>query len=609
MKISLEYKINRATFLFSEPFYIVSLFIPLTYLVVFLLIPLAIPLTELLKANPITIANYVFQNPRYISLNPIGSLIEVKNVVFGGRNITIAVLKGVSFGSIINSFIVATISTLITTAIGIAIALILSLYDFPGKSILRNLAIVPLFAAPFASGYVVKKFFDWRYGLLSYVINDVIGIPLRIGFESFAGVILSEVLSLYVIVYLNVSAAINSIDYTLIEQALNLGSSFRKILKDIIIPLSMPGIAAGASLTFILSIEDIANPIIFKEDRLIAYEIFRSFQDPTTGSRSPGALFMTILIILISLGVFIGIRRYVSYKRYAAITRGFKPLKPLKLSRKGIALVYLFILPFLLFASIPQIGVFILAFSTRWYEPLPEGFTLENFAAFVDDKIVFTAIRNSIVYSLTALAIIAFMSILIAYSSARIKGSLSYFLDTLATIPIAVPGIAIASGFFLLFTSPPFRGTLFDPVLFSPGTAITIAYTVRRLPFMVRAVYAGIQQTAVELEEVALNLGASRFKAFTSAVLPLMALHILGGTLVAFVYCLSETSVGVMLGGLKGVSVGHAAPITFIMQDYLETLYGTQIVGALGAILIILQVIATVTSSAILRGYVVIGVR
>jgi len=38
-------------------------------------------------------------------------------------------------------------------------------------------------------------------------------------------------------------------------------------------------------------------------------------------------------------------------------------------------------------------------------------------------------------------------------------------------------------------------------------------------------------------------------------------------------------------------------------------LYGTQIVGALGAILIILQVIATVTSSAILRSYVVIGVR
>jgi hypothetical protein len=78
MKINLGYKINRATFLFSEPFYVVSLFIPLTYLVVFLLIPLAIPLTELLKANSITIANYVFQNPRYISLNPIGSLLEVK---------------------------------------------------------------------------------------------------------------------------------------------------------------------------------------------------------------------------------------------------------------------------------------------------------------------------------------------------------------------------------------------------------------------------------------------------------------------------------------------------------------------------------------------------
>lgn len=609
MRIKVKPSLNKLTFLYLEPFYFTSTIIPLIYLAVFLLVPLSIPLLELIKANPITIAHYVFQNPRYLSLKPLGNVLEVRDVVFGGKNITVVVFKGISFGSIVNSFIVSSISTLITTIVGTAIALVLTLYDFPGKNVLRILAIVPLFAAPFASGYVVRKFFDWRYGVLSYIVNDVFGFPIRIGVESFSGVILSEILSLYVIVYLNVSAAINNIDYTLVEQAQNLGSTTRNIIKNIIIPLSMPGIAAGASLVFILSIEDIANPIIFKEDRLIAYEIFRSFQDPTTGTRSPGALFMTILVILISLGIFIGIRRYVSIKRYAAVGKGVKPFKPFKLSRKGVILVYALLLPFLLFASIPQIGVFILAFSTRWYEALPEGFTLNNFASIVNDKIVFTAIKNSLVYSVTALITIVFMSILIAYTSARVKGVISYLLDTVSTMPIAVPGIAIASGFFLLFTSSPFRGSFFDPVLFSPGTAITIAYTVRRLPFMVRAVYAGLQQVAVELEEAAVNLGASRFKAFTSAVIPLISLHIFGGSIIAFVYCLSETSVGVMLGGLKGVSVGHAAPITFIMQDYLETLHGVQIVGALGAILVVLQVIAVVISSAILRGYAVIGVR
>ncbi|MEL9940380.1 MAG: iron ABC transporter permease [Ignisphaera sp.] len=600
---------NKIHFLFSDPFMLFSTIFPLIYLAIFLLIPLALPLSELLKSNPMRIAELVFQNPRYVSTKPIGNVISIRNVVFGGSNITLILLSGVSYGSIINSFIVATITMVVSTAVGTLIAIVLTLYDFPGRRFLQVLAMLPLFAAPFASGYVVRKFFDWRYGLLSYMIDNVLGIPVRIGLEGLAGVVIAQILGLYVIVYLNVSAAIANIDYTLIEQAQNLGSSTFRVLKDVVLPLALPGIATGASLTFILSLEDIANPIVFGEDRLISYEIFRSFQDPTTGARSPAALLMTVIVVLVSAIIFILIRGYVSLKSYASIGRGAKPLKPFKLSRIGTAIVYLFLLPFLLFSSIPQIGVFVLAFSSRWYSALPEGFTSDNFVSMLTDPIVSTAIRNSLLYSITALGIILVISILIAYSSTRARGAISYILDTLATIPVAIPGIAIASGFFLLFTTPPFKNSVFDPVVYSPGIAITIAYTIRRMPFMVRAIYAGLQQIPTSLEEAAINLGASRFLAIATVILPAIAINIFGGAITTFVYCISETSVGVMLGGLKGVSIGHAAPITFVMQNYLETPQGTQIVGALGAVLIVLQLIAVTISTFLLKGYSVFGVR
>jgi iron(III) transport system permease protein len=45
----------------------------------------------------------------------------------------------------------------------------------------------------------------------------------------------------------------------------------------------------------------------------------------------------------------------------------------------------------------------------------------------------------------------------------------------------------------------------------NPTLFLVIAYSVRRLPYMVRSAVAGLQQTSVTLEEAAANLGAGPF--------------------------------------------------------------------------------------------------
>jgi len=70
---------------------------------------------------------------------------------------------------------------------------------------------------------------------------------------------------------------------------------------------------------------------------------------------------------------------------------------------------------------------------------------------------------------------------------------------------------------------------------------------VRRLPYIVRATVAGLEQTSGEMEEAALNLGASRFTAVRRIIIPLIAANLIAGALLAFSFCMLEVSDSLML--------------------------------------------------------------
>jgi iron(III) transport system permease protein len=74
-----------------------------------------------------------------------------------------------------------------------------------------------------------------------------------------------------------------------------------------------------------------------------------------------------------------------------------------------------------------------------------------------------------------------------------------------------------------------------------------VAYAIRRLPFMVRAAVAGLQQTSVTLEEAASNLGAPPFCVLRRVTLPLIAANVIAGALLAFAFSMLEVSDSLML--------------------------------------------------------------
>jgi ABC-type Fe3+ transport system permease subunit len=108
----------------------------------------------------------------------------------------------------------------------------------------------------------------------------------------------------------------------------------------------------------------------------------------------------------------------------------------------------------------------------------------------------------------------------------------------------------------------------------------------------VRSVFAGFQQIHENLEEAALNLGASRLKMVFGVILPLIIGYILSGSLIGFIYMVTEVSTSVTFGGIRQ----EQAPLTFFMKQYYTGFagLGPEVVAAIGSILIALQLIVVV---------------
>lgn len=588
-----------------DPIMLIQALIPAATFTVFLIAPLSLVAVVATQYNPLT----VLQSPLYVSLTPQGQFVAVYRTSFRGRDIVLVKIQGVSFGAILNSLINAVVVTAFASMLGVVVAFVMARYEFPGKTVLRILATMPLLLTPFINAFVIRKIFDWRDGILSWMVNDVLGLNIRIGVEGLAGVAITQIMSLFPLVYLNVYSSMTSIDPSLEEQAENLGARGFTLFRSITLPLSLPGLAAGAALTFIYSMEDVAAPIVFNERRLVSYQIFTSFIEATTGQLSPASAVLALILLLLALTIFVAIRKYVTLRQYAMLSRGgsWKP-RVRRLGLRGMLAVYLLLTPLLVFLAFPQIGVFIYALSERWTGPLPEGFTLDNLASIVRDPLVYRAVLNSVTYSLVALVFIAVVGVSASYVVARAKIPGIGILDVLVTSPIALPGLVIAVGYFYFFTTF-FANTPLDPIRFGPSLLLIIAYSVRRLPFTVRAVFAGLQQVHVALEEASLNLGAGRLGTLTRIVIPLISLNILSGMLVSFVYCMSESSTSVTLGGLGGVAEGHQAPITFVMLDYLNRVRGPYVVASLGVLLVSIQLLViTLVNVVFKQRYAYIGV-
>src|SRR3954470_21683393 len=130
---------------------------------------------------------------------------------------------------LLNSAAIAIGVTLVAILISVPLALLAVKYDFAGKGLVTSLLLVPLILPPFVGALGLRQILG-RFGALTALAWHLHlakpGTPIDwFGNARVFGIILIEALSLYPILFLNVSAALANIDPAMQQAAANLGAS------------------------------------------------------------------------------------------------------------------------------------------------------------------------------------------------------------------------------------------------------------------------------------------------------------------------------------------------------------------------------------------------
>lgn len=187
------------------------------------------------------------------------------------------------------------------------------------------------------------------------------------------------------------------------------------------------------------------------------------------------------------------------------------------------------------------------------------------------------SVVNSFKYSIIATVVDLVLGFGIAYLAVRRRSWLTTILDSLAMLPLAVPGLVMAFGYFVMTQGDsPFA--FLNPLKADPTALLVIAYSARRLPFLVRSCAAGLEQTSVALEEAAVNLGAGPVRTLWQVTVPLLAANFIAGGLLVFSRSMLEVSDSLILAFDKA-----SYPMTKAIYDLADNPNaGLQMASALG---------------------------
>lgn len=477
----------------------------------------------------------------------------------------------------LTSFWIAACVTLCCVAVSLPLAWLFARYSFPGKIVWSGLLLLPMILPPFVSAVGMKIIFS-RAGALSTLLMDlglVDGPVDWLGHFPLLGIVLLETLHLFPILFLNLVASLANIDPSLEESALNLGASPLRVFRRVTLPLAMPGLFAGMTLVFIWSFTELGTPLVFGLRRVLPVAIYDSVAE--IGTNSSGYAMVAFVLVISALGFWISKRLLSRQRSVATLGRLSQARRELPLGPRGTFLVYLLVGGVLFAAILPQISVVMLSMSHRWFLTiLPEGFTLDFFGQALNSDLTRAALLNSLAFSLMATLMDLLLGFGIAWLCVRKKIRGSDWLDALAMLPLAVPGLVIAFGYMGCFSGS-FPNTLLDPRM-NPMILLSISYAIRRLPYMVRAAHAGLEQVSSTYEEAAANLGATPFRVVWRITLPLISANLLAGAILCFSFSMLEVSDSLILAQSETFY-----PITKAIYILLESLEnGLNVAAALG---------------------------
>lgn len=437
---------------------------------------------------------------------------------------------------------------------------------------------------------VVVRVYGWLLLLSdSGVINQallalgLIQEPIRMIFNN-TGVIIALVHILLPFMIFPILSVLLQFDHAQREAANDLGSNRLQTFLRVVLPMSLPGVVAGAQIVFTLAISAFVTPAILGGGKVqvLSRHIWFNVVDVNW----PLAAVEAIVLLVLALGalaVFALAARSLRSMRPTGSPRP-RPDSPGGWIDRALRIVLFAVLAFMLS---PLVFVVINSFNDSAFNSFPpEGLSLRWY----EFVLGYAPFRDGMVNSLIVAAASTFIAVPAGMLAAlalvrgtfRGRGALrAFFLS-----PLVMPKVAIGIAVFIL---------LIRLRLFGSLPSLVAVHAMLSLPFTIVLLTASLVNVNRSLEEAAMDLGAGPLRTLWKVTLPQIRAGLVVAVVFAFITSFDETEASVFLVRPANMTL----PIQMFL--YMEQ-YQNPTLAALSTVLIALTAVIVVVGMRLVRG-------
>lgn len=453
---------------------------------------------------------------------------------------------------------------LLSGAIGVGAAWLVTAHRFPGSSWLAWVLPLPLAVPTYITAFVYVEIFD-AAGPVQMALREWMGWRSRGEYwfpqiRSLTGCILVMSVVLYPYVYISARAMFLTQSAPMIEVARTLGAGRLTLFGTVALPLARPALAVGLSLALLEGLNDLGASE-YLGVRTLTVSVYTTWLN--RGSLAGAAQLACAMLAIIALLLFLE-RQGRGHRRYAASSRRNQAVVPAALPGWRGALACI-----------------------ACVTPVAFGFLLP--AAFLVDQTLGRGLANHLdagflsqigtTFALAGFATGAVLLLALGVTAATrlARHRVADAMRFVSSLGYAVPGTVLALGLLgpmAIFDQAvngvwrAWTGERLGLVLMGSTAAILVAYTVRFLPIGTGSLLAGLERLSPNLEDAARTLGAKSGEIVLQIQTPLLRPALAGAALLVFVDCLKELPATLLLRPLgvetlATVVYGHASRGSF----------------------------------------------
>jgi putative spermidine/putrescine transport system permease protein len=377
-------------------------------------------------------------------------------------------------------------------------------------------------------------------------------------------------------------------DKRLDEAAASLGASRARIFFAVTLPLSLPGLRAGATIVFLLASTAYVSATILGGKKVwVAGMIV--WQEALTNLNAPTAAAMATIMLVwgiafASLAERIA-RRLTPWLRAAPSRPPVFELPPL--AARALDLLGGFVAKALLATAILLLVFPLTLVAVQSFNDVPQAsvagfraFTFKWYAAALESSTYLRDARNSFDVALVSMLCALVLALPAAFALVRAEFPGKPAVSAFWMLPLALPHVAIAVGMLRLLqwfvAIPAFWG-------------LVMVHVVLILPFCVAMLRTSVLQLDRNLEQAAASLGASPPRVFLTTILPNLAPGLAVAGILAFLISFGEVTVTSFLttARLQTLPVRIYAEASFSLEPTVHAVSTLMIVATVALLALV----------------------